>query len=140
MYQLSQLSGGTRLRDYEDILGAKFALTTDESAEPIAYEVYKLTGSTVGRGVDLEIQALGAQMKVNVHLLDIDQWTCIPITKANEFASTHFRILPNAGFRSLFTPIDPARHTTVGISAPNGACVGGIGIFYDAQNSSLWGH
>jgi hypothetical protein len=144
--QLSQLPGGTRLRDYEDILGGKLVLTADERAGAVAYQVYKLTGNTgSGRGVVFAIQALGeaprGPKRVTLHFLDVDKTLCIPMTKVTAFAAAHFQILPPSSFLGFaFATKDWPHAPTVGVSDPDGVCVGSIGIYYEARNSSAWGH
>jgi hypothetical protein len=141
---LTELDGRTKIQDYEAILGGSLVLTADERANYIPLQSYMLAGETGKFEVGLTI--LGAAdpngpKTVRLNLVRINDALCIPMTKLKTFASSNFRILsPSIMLGFTFTRRIGSDNPIVGVSAPTGDCVGGIGIFYNTLHSSPWGH
>lgn len=149
---LATLSGGTRLENYERILGSRFALTKDERSGILPLQIYELAGSTDAFGVSMVIQAMGADPRtpksVSLRLGRIAQRPCIHESDLNSFALAHFEVtaskfLPGTPVGGLvFTPPEKHDDPDVWVSyqqTPEGRCVEAIGIFY-LPKANEWGH
>jgi hypothetical protein len=141
---LAQLDGGTKIRDYEAILGGNLVLTADESAGFIPLQSYRLANKTSKFEVILNIVGAAdpnGPKTVRLNLLRINDALCIPMTKLKTFVSSNFLVLPPSitlGFN--FTRLSGPKNPIVGASATTGDCVDTIGIFYNTLYSSPWGH
>jgi len=152
MRLLAGLDGGTRLEDYERILGGHLVLVNSQTSGPLSAQRYVLNGSSDTFGVSPEIRATGVDphtpKQVTLRMGSISQRACIPESELKSFASADFKIsvsglLPGTPVRGLvFTPREKPDDPNVWVSyrqKPEGICVDSIEMGY-LPNSNEWGH
>jgi hypothetical protein len=144
---LTQLDGGTRLQDYEGILGGRLLLALDQSRGPVPLQIYDLTGSTDKGGAHIEIHTAGRDPAgpkyVLIRLIGINNIVCISMADLERFASASFQILSPSPFIGFdFTPRERPYNPTVGVSyqrTPTGTCVDTITVYYNIPKPNPWG-
>jgi hypothetical protein len=119
-------------------------LVADDRAGISPFQSYRLAGENGRFLVGLDI--LGSKdpngpKTVRLNLLRLNKTMRISMSTLKRFASLNFRSLPPSPFLGFaFTRLAGPENPIVGVSAPTGDCVNGIGLFYDALYSSPWGH
>ena len=149
--RLYYIDPGTKLNEYERILGARFELTQDYKTGLIPFESYTLEGSTKVYGIGLEISGMSRgpnpPKKVDIRMFGLDRLTCISKSDIDSLASRGFQILnplpipaPQIGY-SVVRPDNPHdRIMNVGYSEQTPErCVNYVLIDFQLVPDG-WGH
>lgn len=138
--RLANLSGGTRLSQYEDILGADFTAGASQLGGPWPFQIFHIPTSSDGVSVELEIRAAGpgrdALKSVAVRVaLKSPHW-CLSKDMFDSFAAANYRSL---GFRQSlgysYTLNGNSAGPVISVSYASSSCCSGIGIFYPETNA-----